>query len=225
MIVTVTASIYHAALKFAATKGVRYYLNAVKVQPSPDGHGVILIATDGHILVVLHDDAGTFTNGDGDPAPVKLGDGVILPRLSIPANARKKGQQLTFDGKDCFTMAGRIAADYVDAKYPDWGQVMPAWTERKDGDSPMFADASQAIADVELLARFACLKEAYGNVVSASLCYNGPENAIRVTFMGADAIAVIMPMRGAFSFAEPAFLKAAKPHITAAQAAAALASA
>ena len=49
---------YFAAITlFMAHSDVRYYLNGISIEPHPDG-GVLLVATDGHRLGVLHDPDG-----------------------------------------------------------------------------------------------------------------------------------------------------------------------
>lgn len=45
------------ALPFAAAQDVRYYLNGILITPSKDG-GVIIAATDGHLLFCVRDEAG-----------------------------------------------------------------------------------------------------------------------------------------------------------------------
>lgn len=54
---SVDVELVRRALKFAATQDVRYYLMGVCIQPSKSG-GVLVMATDGHSALVLHDRSG-----------------------------------------------------------------------------------------------------------------------------------------------------------------------
>lgn len=59
---------YFAAINlFAAVKDVRYYLNGVFIEPHPV-KGVVIVATDGHTLALLHDPDGWVK------APIIVGD-------------------------------------------------------------------------------------------------------------------------------------------------------
>jgi hypothetical protein len=53
----VDASLMLRATRFSAKNDVRYYLNAVCVQPSKSG-GVLVMGCDGHVALVLHDPNG-----------------------------------------------------------------------------------------------------------------------------------------------------------------------
>ncbi|MBN49948.1 MAG: hypothetical protein CMN85_10435 [Spongiibacteraceae bacterium] len=46
-----------AAMVIAAKDDIRYYLNGVCIEPAPDG-GILLVSTDGHRLLVIHDPDG-----------------------------------------------------------------------------------------------------------------------------------------------------------------------
>lgn len=55
---------YAAALaSFLCTEETRYYLRGIFVHPHPTQPGVILVATDGHVLGVIHDVDG-YANGE-----------------------------------------------------------------------------------------------------------------------------------------------------------------
>lgn len=53
----VDVELVRRALKFAAVRDVRYYLNGVCIRPSKSG-GVLVLASNGHTALVLHDPNG-----------------------------------------------------------------------------------------------------------------------------------------------------------------------
>lgn len=55
--ITVDASLFRACAEFQSQEETRYYLNGVYVRKHPDG-GTVLVATDGHRMLVAHDKAG-----------------------------------------------------------------------------------------------------------------------------------------------------------------------
>lgn len=59
--VKVSARAYATVMLAQSTEETRYYLNGVLVEPNPAG-GVNLVATDGHVLIAVHDKTGE-TNG------------------------------------------------------------------------------------------------------------------------------------------------------------------
>lgn len=53
----VDVNLVRRAIEFASTYDVRYYLNGVCIKPSKSG-GVLVMASDGHTALVLHDPEG-----------------------------------------------------------------------------------------------------------------------------------------------------------------------
>lgn len=213
--VTVTASIYHAALAFAGTKDVRYYLNGVRVEHSPDGNGVILIATDGHALAVLHDAAGSISTAPDTVTGLdRPGEPVILPRLKLAAGERRQGMTIEFTGHYATTSSGlSVPAAYVDGHYPDWRAIVPS-------HNSIASEEGQPFIDTELLARLESMRGGYGAKYCGAAVHGfGAERACLVTFGDAvPAFVVIMPLRvtGRSGSAAPSFMTRAVPMIEAA---------
>ena len=51
------ADLYHIAYAFTGREETRFYLSGVLIEPHPE-QGVLLVATDGHRLIVIHDEDG-----------------------------------------------------------------------------------------------------------------------------------------------------------------------
>jgi hypothetical protein len=120
----------NALSKFMAKNDVRYYLNGFNIKPHPKG-GVILSATNGHVLVTIHDELG-FSDGE-----------YIMPLTKRFVSEAKKGrilpsQSILGDGNQmiitCISLyeteefildetTGLYSefANKIDGKYPDLG--------------------------------------------------------------------------------------------------------
>lgn len=58
----VSADLFRRTMMAQSTEETRYYLNGVRIEPCPEG-GVLLIATDGHRLLVFRDADGFISGG------------------------------------------------------------------------------------------------------------------------------------------------------------------
>lgn len=121
---TTLTSIHPLALAAAylctAKKDPRYYLQGIAIQPSRDS-GANIIATDGHIMLVIHD-----PNGVCDKDMI-----VSLPSPAITqCKGKKAGSVATIEqtGTDLLLRLPLSvhAVELVDARFPDWRAVMPA---------------------------------------------------------------------------------------------------
>lgn len=119
--------------QFKATNDVRYYLNGVYVSPHPDS-GVILAATDGHTMVIIHDPEG-FCDSDqifplskplvsaakkrikshGKPAVVELIGEAAFVRMFRPDEFSAE-----ISGNDIYVEHNKP----VDGKYPDLTRII-----------------------------------------------------------------------------------------------------
>ncbi len=83
--ISVDAEVVKAALPFAASKDIRWYLNGIYIKPAKQG-GALIIATDGHMLVCLRDESATADKP------------CILPLQHTDARQMKKGHRLAVGG-------------------------------------------------------------------------------------------------------------------------------
>lgn len=193
--ITVSATLLRAAFVFAGNKDVRYYLNGVLVEPAPDGHGVRLVATDGHRMAVLFD-----ADGSAD-APA------IIERHKVPAIPRKCGETMaTFDGSRATYPGGTsLPVAYIDGRFPDWQAVVPDVAQ---------LGGKVASFNAEYIADLAVIPAAYGLAKHPPVAIHcrDENSAGLATFGDLPAFAVVMPQRSVATVAAlPAFMQAGKP--------------
>lgn len=211
MRITVEHSTIRALLTVAPKVDVRYYLVGIAVDVRADD--VTLIATDGHVMltVPLPADAvedrapGVYIlSRDALEAvkPAKAGRTVLPIAITIDTEPDRPDPDrpgVTIKGKTAVSIQGAatVATSPIDGVYPDWRRVMPAT-----------ASGEPAQFNHELLSRFGDVTRLLGRKFM-HVHYNGQAGAL-VTFDGADALGVLIPLR---SFAEghpglPAWAKA-----------------
>lgn len=129
---------YFAAINlFQANNDVRYYLNGVYIEPHPD-QGAIIVATNGHVIGVMHDPDGFCAK------PIIVGD-ISKPLISA---CRSKGVIKGMPPTGLYIADGGAIVDYgdiqhgeiepfskcvmhlsritlIDAVYPKWRAVLP----------------------------------------------------------------------------------------------------
>jgi hypothetical protein len=187
---------YAAVLaEFAAVKDVRYYLNGAFITKHPD-HGVLLMATDGHTAVIIHDPEGE-TNGDHIfpmskamvSASKKRHAGIIPEAIEVigeAAHVRLFKEDLSYDpsitSSDIHVEHCRI----VDGKYPDMSRIVSS------GDpKPSVITINPSYA-----ARLAKVGKHMGLGHSAISCFTYGETssmAVRLANVP-EALFIIMPM-------------------------------
>lgn len=132
---------YFAAIHLcSANRDVRYYLNAVQIERHPE-QGVIIIATNGHIMGVVHDpdgwlrdDLGSLLVGKSSKrlltaCQAKRGtDGEepkslwIASKFSVVSSSGDPSE-----GPEPFGPLAHLTekSELVDGKFPDWRTAMP----------------------------------------------------------------------------------------------------
>lgn len=181
--VTIDRGALRGMLNLAAKKDIRYYLNGLLVEATPEK--TRLVATDGHVLGIYTCNA---TANDANTGNVS----VILPRdlcERIKAEKNIPLVMLEVDG-DNVTLVDcgqRIGGKRIDGNFPDYTATIPAEAdEHKPGNF-----------NPELMMRFAKFAKAIGhNPQSVRLTQNGPNRAALVTIGGERGfVGVIMPLR------------------------------
>lgn len=104
-----TQSKYIAALlPFVGKEETRYYLSAINIKPVKSG-GIVLAATDGHVLACIHDKRGSaaaeysLTVDENDALTRNMQH---LFRISIvpefnACNSRQREKRITMSGEAC----------------------------------------------------------------------------------------------------------------------------
>lgn len=139
--IEVNGNLFRAVMAFASTEETRYYLNGVYIEPHETG--ALLVATDGHRLVCVHD-----VDAKCDKAAI-----VKLPPVMLAALAPEKiviqdegdeeecggdtqstyaegpARSLTIDADGIATVGKELRSAhsvFIDGKYPDWRKVVNA---------------------------------------------------------------------------------------------------
>lgn len=181
--VTIDRDALRGMLNLAAKKDIRYYLNGILVEATPEK--TRLVATDGHVLGIYTCNAPANDANTGNVS-------VILPRElceRIKANKDCPMVTLEVDG-DNVTLVDcgqRIGGKRIDGKFPDYTADVPAETDEHEPGN----------FNPELVMQFAKFAKSIGrNPQSVRLTQNGPGRGALVTIDGDPGfVGVIMPLR------------------------------
>lgn len=134
MNITIDARLFTACARVQSQEEVRYYLNGVYVQPHPN-KGALMIATDGHRMMVAHDEDGTCIK----PAIVKLPKEALSYKFKDAPNDLKLS--VSTDGIASLGTFRSEAPVLIDGTFPDWAAVI----------RPVLANAKKRFYGKELL--------------------------------------------------------------------------
>lgn len=201
----VCAHLVRIAHAFCGRDDTRYCLQGVRIEPSPEG-GVVIVATDGHALIALHDEDGRTPRpvtlrlrkpvlrswGAEHGSPARLRMNLAAARTDAPAEIMV-GYGNTLDEVRAIAPAPEIDSMYF---YPDWRKVVPG----TPGEP--IAEAGAALLGGGLLARFGkaavrlCLREDPIKLSSAlTLHSTGPRSPTFVRFAeGLPAFGLLSPV-------------------------------
>lgn len=112
-------------LPFKGDQDIRYYLNGVLVEPAE--HGAFLVATEGHVLAVVHSAAAhtdkqriLYISDDMARACRELTSGSLSSTLKIED---EKSRSIIADATgEHFIKPGNA---FIDGKFPEWRRVIP----------------------------------------------------------------------------------------------------
>lgn len=181
--VTIDRNALRGMLNFAAKKDIRYYMNGLLVEATPEK--TRRQSAHGHVLGVYTCDAPRKNPNTGNVS-------VILPRdLCERIKADKNEPLLTLevdgDNVSLVDCGQRIGATRIDGKFPDYTATFPAEADEHEPGN----------FNPELVMKFAKFAKAIGRgPQSVRLTQNGPERAALVTIDGERGfVGVIMPLR------------------------------
>lgn len=182
-----------ALLLVAAENDVRYYLNGIHVEVTATD--IVAVATDGHSLLAL-----PLAPADAD-APRMVGSWILPRDVLDMVKPHKVGRStlpltITLSHVDTFEVSGQatLSGRYVDGRFPNWRMVVPRET-----------DGTVAQFNAEKIYVMHKVNKLLGGKHSVGVCHNG-EKPARIMLAREDAVAVVMPMRGNASFANPPWL-------------------
>jgi hypothetical protein len=197
--INVNALMFRIAAECQSTEETRYYLNGVYVHPHPD-EGALLVATDGHRLIVIHDKTGKCSK----PGIVAIDKKVLGNKL------------FHSDGDDaCITVDDEGIASVgvfrgqktslIDGTFPDYARVVLPVLEL--AKLQKYAPASFNQSYVSAFGKVASM---FGGDKSASMrlvSFTEMDPAL-IRFGSIDhAFGILMPMRSGISNEIPLFMK------------------
>lgn len=175
-----------ALLRVAAEQDIRYYLNGILIETTPEG-GKFYVATDGHRLGVFHEGWGKE-----EPETVRI----IIPRQVVaqakllkPEMYRNLSATLKpLDAKKwTYDTLDDVSLNFapLDGKFPEWRKVLPAKISGDAGDYNW-----RYLYDFNLLAQDAGLNSLHG-----VLFYQNGDDPGVITAGSADFVGILMPQR------------------------------
>lgn len=196
--VTITAKYIPLLAEFMGHQDIRYYLNAILVEPNQNG-GITLIATDGHAMAIIQDLNGS-TNGTWICA---------MPQKIISACSLKERKNKIFSGAKVLKLIGEVGhvlgavdadaasigryhletayCEVIEAKPVGWRKVIPT----------KFKPCKQVGINASLLSKIqkAC-RDRGSDISPIEIFLNDKNNAVVVRPAAVpEMVVIIMPMR------------------------------
>jgi hypothetical protein len=201
---TVDARLLHMAVKFAAVRDVRYYLQGVNVRRAASGYegGVVIEASDGHTACVIYDANGRSTE-----------DGAII-RADVVKKLPKKGKvnvladdSLYVGDVDYMDISGNPGLIYraatIDAAFPIVNRVFPDFTKLNPGIVSSMINQDYLLRGFNFFSEFQGGKNKWNGV----RCFQDHENsAILMASAHCNAFVLVMPMRQEAEIERPSWL-------------------
>lgn len=191
---TINANFMRLATMVTSTEATRYYLNGVHVSAHACV-GAILVATDGHRLICIHDESAVY-DGPEDGVIVRLEKAMLAackpnkrdyqPRLLQFGDFDKPIELSECDGESRKTTA--LQHDWrIDGCFPDWRRILP-----KEQEGKRFAFNASYMADFGTIA--AALSGKRDGLISVDECDGLSPMLIRFLH-SPHAFGVLMPVR------------------------------
>lgn len=189
----ISGSAFARASKCVSSEETRYYLHGVHIEPCRDGPGALLVATDGSVLVVIHDPEGWVEPGTSGI--------VTLPPALLKACSGKGDPRLEIEGGEASVAGMSAKGVLIDGTYPDWRRVIP---DQSEGDTL----ATSATFDVRLYKRLAdAIAPSSGKSAQCVALYGSGRNPHVMIGNDPNAFGVIMPIYETIAWrSKPAFL-------------------
>ena len=205
MQIKVDAKLFNAVRQVQSTEETRYYLQGVFVQPHPD-KGALLVATDGHRMLVGHDADGVCKKA----AICSVGKEAFTHKTREPEVADKI--EIDDGGIAALGTFRSIKSVFVDGTYPDWSHVLlpvlKLAKERFHG-KPVFAPAGFNGEYIAALPKVAAIMGGDKGTRAVKLIAFSEADPALILFPNFPQIfGVMMPMRTPpMDAALPAFMK------------------
>lgn len=139
--IQVSANLYRIAAACQSREETRYYLNGVLIEPHATQGGVLLVATDGHRLICIHDETGRADK----PAIIALSPDAFKACKGDRVLVVDDGEATVFEKGDRDELGDKVAVSphcVVDGTFPDYRHVIPQ--KLTDNVAPAFAGSNLA---------------------------------------------------------------------------------
>lgn len=189
-IFSVRSDLFRAVAVACSDEETRTYLHGVYIQPHPV-EGVLMVATDGHRLLVAHDAGGSCS----EPVIVKL-SGPVLKAAKAKKTDHIDGRRLVADDENGVRVVipHESAEVYpvawkIEGTFPDWRRVIPD-AKRLTAPCPAVLEYN-----AEYLGDFAKAAAEIGNSRRIGIRTYDANGPALVTFEDDRLFGILMPMR------------------------------
>lgn len=206
MQIRVDAKLFNACRQVQSTEETRYYLNGVYVQPHPE-KGALLVATDGHRMMVAHDQGGVCKK--------EAICAIDKEAFSRKAERPEVVTQIEIDGEGIASVGTTyrsVKSVFIEGTYPDWSRVLRPVLElakKRFYGKPVFDAAAfngRYLAHLPKIA--AILGDGIDTRPVKLVTFNEHDPALVLYPNFPNVFGVLMPMRAAsMEPALPAFMK------------------
>lgn len=183
----VNARKFLACLECVSRDGFRYYLQGVCIQPHPTG-GAVLVGTDGHRMIVIHDPTGHC-----EAESIVRMDNATARQCAKAAKDSGREVTIDADGVVSFDDYRGTSPSIIDDVYPDWARTLRPILKSAKAKAPL----SVASFNGGYLGSFGKIAgilsgEKVGAIQIAAFSDRGP--ALIIFPSHGDALGVVMPM-------------------------------
>jgi len=201
---TVDARLLHMAVKFAAVRDVRYYLQGVNVRRAATGYddGVVIEASDGHTACVIYDANGRSTE-----------EGAIIHADVVKKLPKKGKANVLADGSlyvgdadfiDLQSVPGLLyKAATIDGNFPTVSRVFPDFTQLKPGIAASMINQNYLLRGFNFFSEFQGGRNKWNGV----RCFqNNESSALLMVSAHCDAFVLVAPIREQDEITRPSWL-------------------
>lgn len=114
-------------MRFKAKRDIRYYLNGVHVTPHKDG-GAVLVATNGHMMMVIRDEKAICTESAIFHVQSGLDSACKKEFAVVSVNPITERLTITAKNEELFIQPGKCL---VAGTFPSWEKLLPKFENLK----------------------------------------------------------------------------------------------
>lgn len=218
MTTRVNAALFDLAYTAVSKEETRYYLNGVHIEPHPV-KGALIVSTDGHRMVCIHDADGvcdqqmivklpTYVRALCKDKKAALGIDRAILEIDAAANSAMVVVE-SVNAKGGVTRTTPLVTAHkclIEGTFPDWRRVIPSGEMEP---MPLAAFNPRLLADLAAFGKKFVTGSGTGRGAMYFLRQKGKDgmDPTLVRFSGIDHVfAILMPMRADFDVRMPAFL-------------------